>query len=55
VPVEFLSDEEAAAYGRFIGAPPREELERSFFLDDADRTLIAGTAESTTVSGSRCS
>jgi hypothetical protein len=41
VPVEFLSDEEAAAYGRFIGPPSREELERSFFLDDADRTLIA--------------
>ena len=41
MPVEFLSDEEAAAYGRFIGPPSREELERSFFLDDADRTLIA--------------
>jgi len=41
VPVEFLSDEEAAAYGRFIGPPSREELERSFFLDDADRVLIA--------------
>jgi hypothetical protein len=41
VPVEFLSDEEAAAYGRFIGPPSREELERSFFLDDADRGLIA--------------
>ena len=41
MPVEFLSDEEAAAYGRFIGPPSREELERSFFLDDADRVLIA--------------
>ncbi|MGB0094277.1 MAG: DUF4158 domain-containing protein [Solirubrobacteraceae bacterium] len=41
MPVEFLSDEEAAAYGRFIGPPSREELERSFFLDDADRGLIA--------------
>jgi hypothetical protein len=41
VPVEFLSDVEAAAYGRFVGPPTREELERSFFLDDADRTLIA--------------
>jgi Domain of unknown function (DUF4158) len=41
VPVEFLSDEEAAAYGRFIAPPSREELERSCFLDDADRTLIA--------------
>jgi len=40
VPVEFLSDQEAAAYGRFGGSPPRAELERAFFLDDADRALI---------------
>jgi uncharacterized protein DUF4158 len=40
--VEFLSDEEATAYGRFGGPPPRAELERVFFLDDADRALIAG-------------
>ncbi|MDP1846378.1 MAG: Tn3 family transposase [Solirubrobacteraceae bacterium] len=42
MPVEFLSDQEAAAYGRFGGPPPRAELERSFFLDDSDRALIAG-------------
>jgi len=41
VPVEFLSDAEASAYGRYDGAPSREELERVFFLDDADRALIA--------------
>lgn len=41
VPVEFLSDEEASAFGRFGEPPSREELERVFFLDDADRTLIA--------------
>jgi TnpA family transposase len=39
VPVEFLSDEQAAAYGRFTGEPSRDELERFFFLDDADRVL----------------
>jgi hypothetical protein len=39
VPVEFLSDEQASAYGRFPGEPSRAELERSFLLDDADRTL----------------
>jgi hypothetical protein len=42
VPVEFLSDREAAAYGRFGAPPPRAELERAFFLDDADCALIAG-------------
>jgi Domain of unknown function (DUF4158) len=42
VPVEFLSDAEAAAYGRFGGPPSRAELERVFFLDDADRALIVG-------------
>ncbi len=41
VPVEFLSDEEAAAYGRFGEPPSRSEPDRVFFLDDADRTLIA--------------
>ncbi|NNM97469.1 MAG: Tn3 family transposase, partial [Candidatus Dormibacteraeota bacterium] len=41
MPVEFLTDEEAAAYGRFIGVPSRAELERVFFLDDVDKELIA--------------
>ncbi|MGH9008736.1 MAG: Tn3 family transposase [Acidimicrobiia bacterium] len=40
MPVEFLSDEEAAAYGRFRGAPSQAELEKFFFLDDADKALI---------------
>jgi transposase InsO family protein len=41
VPVEFLIDEEAASFGRFSGAPSQAELDRAFFLDDADRALIA--------------
>ncbi|MFN2506942.1 MAG: Tn3 family transposase, partial [Acidimicrobiales bacterium] len=32
---------EAAGYGCFTGAPTRLELERLFFLDDADKALIA--------------
>jgi hypothetical protein len=32
--VEFPSDEQAAAYGRFLGEPAREQLERFFWLDD---------------------
>ena len=40
MPVEFLTDVQAAAYGRFAEAPSRAELERSFFLDDADRALV---------------
>jgi hypothetical protein len=40
VPVEFLTDVEAAAYGRYDGGPSREELDRVFSLDDADRELI---------------
>lgn len=39
VPVEFLSDHQAAAYGRFAGELSRSELERFLFLDDADRAL----------------
>ncbi|MCC5581989.1 DUF4158 domain-containing protein [Microtetraspora sp. AC03309] len=36
-----MSDEEATAYGRYTGPPSRAELEKLFFLDDADRELIA--------------
>ncbi|ETA03452.1 hypothetical protein ThrDRAFT_01198 [Frankia casuarinae] len=38
--MEFLTDEQVAAYGRFDGEPVRAELERFFFLDDADRELV---------------
>lgn len=41
MPVEFLTDDEAAAYGRYTGPPSRAELERVFFLDDKDRAQIA--------------
>ncbi len=40
VPVEFLSDGEVVAYGRYAGAPSPAELDRWFFLDDADKALI---------------
>ncbi|MET8351578.1 Tn3 family transposase [Micromonospora sp. NPDC005206] len=41
MPVEFLTDEQAAAYGRFPAGLTPTELEGLFFLDDADRDLIA--------------
>lgn len=37
VPMEFLTDEQAEAYGTFSEAPTCPELERFFFLDDDDR------------------
>jgi len=40
VPVEFLSDDQASAYGCFTSGFTRAELERYFFLDDVDRGLI---------------
>jgi Domain of unknown function (DUF4158) len=42
VPVEFLSDLEAAAFGRYGGSVRQADLERFFFLDDGDRLLVAG-------------
>jgi hypothetical protein len=36
---EFLTDDGAAAYGRYAGVPSRADLERAFFLDE-DRALI---------------
>ncbi|MCS0635993.1 DUF4158 domain-containing protein [Streptomyces sp. LP05-1] len=40
MPVESLTDEQAAAYAAYRGALPRTELERFFFVDDTDRELI---------------
>ena len=40
MPVEFLTDDEAAAYGRYAGPPSQADPERVFFLDDEDRKLV---------------
>ncbi|WP_045878758.1 Tn3 family transposase [Pseudofrankia sp. DC12] len=40
MPVEFLTDDEAAAYGRYARVPSRADLDRVFFLDDDDRALV---------------
>lgn len=41
MPVEFLTDDEAAVFGRYAGPLSRADLERVFFLDDQDRVLVA--------------
>jgi hypothetical protein len=35
MPVEFLTDDEVAAYGRYTGVPSQADLERVFFLEGA--------------------
>jgi hypothetical protein len=41
MPVEFLTDYEAVAFGQYASPPTRAELDRMFYLDDADLKLIA--------------
>ena len=41
VSADFLSDAQAAAYGRFTGVPSRSELERFFVLDGRGLELVA--------------
>lgn len=41
MPVEFLSDQEAAAYGSYSASVSQADLEAFFYLDDADRRLMA--------------
>ena len=46
MPVEFLSDDQAARYGGFVDPPSRAQLERGFFLDDVDRIDLVGANRS---------
>ena len=42
MPARFLTDEQLATYGRYAAGPPDQAVpERFFFLDDADRDLVA--------------
>jgi Domain of unknown function (DUF4158) len=41
MPVEFLTDEDAAVFGCYAGPPTRAGLDRMFYLDDEDLRLVA--------------
>jgi hypothetical protein len=54
VAVDFLSGAVAARYGRFDGPPAPGELEKLFFLDDADKRLVDRHRGVWSSSGSPC-
>jgi hypothetical protein len=39
--VDFLTERQVAAFGRYEDAPSQADLEQFFFLDDDDRELVA--------------
>jgi hypothetical protein len=41
MPVDFLPDERAQAYGRYVGEPTGLDLARTFYLDEADHAFVA--------------
>ncbi|MFC6881505.1 MULTISPECIES: DUF4158 domain-containing protein [Actinomadura] len=55
MPVEFLTNDDAAAYGRCAGPPPQADLERVFFLNDEDRALVGWRRGEHMRLGARCS
>lgn len=48
MPVQFLTPKQIAQYGRYTGEPSPKQLAKYFYLDDADRSVMASWREAHT-------